>query len=105
VTCIIKAMAVSYKVGRPYRRAAIDFAKDPDQELYDRFYAACRTLSCDDMVLLSRTLHVSFRAVCYWRVAKRFPITKGTAKLIISWVENGKPTELVTQAEAAAGMF
>jgi len=98
-------MAVSCNVGRPRRIAVIDFTKDPDQELYDKFYDACHKLECRDMVPLARALQVSVRSVWRWKAGQGFPATKGTAMLVIMWVNNGKPTTELTQAQIAAGMF
>ena len=98
-------MAVSYRVGRPYHVADINFAEDHDQELYDRFYEACRALSYSEMVALARALQVTLRCMRYWREGKCFPSTRGTAMHVIAWVANGKPIKRVTQAEAAEGMF
>lgn len=98
-------MAVSYKVGRPYHIADISFNKDPDQELYDRFYKACRDLRYFETVVLARALQISVRTVRNWKAGRCFPTTRGTAILIIDWVERGKPQKMVSQAEASEGMF
>lgn len=102
---IIKAMAVNSKAGRPICRAVIDFSHDPDQELYNRFYGVCRTLSCSDMRRLARALRVNLATVYFWKQGHTFPVTRGTAKWVIQWVEEGKPVEWVSQADIAAGMF
>jgi len=87
-------MAVNTR-GRPICRAVIDFAHDPDEELYDRFYKACRTLSCSDMRKLARGLRVRLATIYFWRAGRTFPVTKGTAGFVIRWVEEGKPVEFV----------
>jgi hypothetical protein len=104
-TYIIKAMAISSKVGRPVCIAAIDFSYDLDQELYDRFYKACRTLNCCDIPKLAKALKISERGVWYWKEGKRFPETRGTAGWVIRWVEEGKPIEFRTQAQIAASVY
>ena len=98
-------MAVSSKVGRPVCMADIDFSRDPDQELYDRFYQVCRTLSCSDMRRLARGLRVTWATVYFWKKGKNFPATRGTAKLVIQWVEEGKPVKFMTQAQIAASVY
>jgi hypothetical protein len=104
-TYILYVMAVSCKVGRPYHVADIPFGKDPTQELYDKFYAACRELCYFDTVVLSRALGVSLVTIRLWKAGKRFPGREATARLVIDWVDRGKPQRIVTQAEAAASMF
>lgn len=98
-------MAVSCKVGRPYHVADIPFGKDSSQELYDRFYTACRELHYFDTVVLSRTLGVSLVTIRLWKAGKKFPGREATARLVIDWIEAGKPTKTITQAEAAASIF
>jgi hypothetical protein len=101
---IIKAMAVSAR-GRPVCIAALDFRHDPDQELYDEFYRACRTLSCSDIRKLARALRIDESTVRCWKKTKTFPVTRGTAKRVIKWVEEGKPIEFRTQAQIAASSY
>jgi len=98
-------MPVSCKVGRPYHRADIDLGYDPDQELYDRFYAACDTLRYFDTVLLSRTLGVTLVTIRLWKAHKTFPARRGIAFQVIEWVNNGKPEKIVTQAELAQSLL
>jgi len=98
-------MAASAKVGRPYHVADIDFSNDPDQDLYDEFYTACRGLRYFDTVVLGRALGVSLVTIRLWKAGKTFPQRRGTAMLVISWVKAGKPQRTVTQAEAATSMF
>ena len=98
-------MAVSYKVGRPYRVADIDFSKDPDQELYDRFFRACQDLRYFETVVLAKACRVDVRTVRRWKEGKNFPTTRGTAILVIDWVNRGKPEKIITQAEIARGML
>ena len=98
-------MAVSSKVGRPYHVADIDFRHDPDQELYDEFYQACRTLTYCDMRLLGKAFGVHWITVWRWKAGQVFPMRKGIARQLIDWVVNGKPQKTVTQAEAADTMF
>lgn len=102
---IFNAMAVSCKAGRPYHVADIDFGKDPDQDLYDQFYRACRTLSYSETVFLARACRVDVRSVRRWQSGKYFARRPGMAILVIDWVNNGKPQKMITQAEDAAGMF
>lgn len=102
---IFNTMAVRYKAGRPYHEADIDFGKDPDQDLYDQFYRACRTLSYSETVFLARACKVDVRSVRNWQSGKYFPTRRGTAVLILNWVNNGKPERIIKQAELAAGMF
>lgn len=90
-------MAISDKVGRPRRIADIDFRHDPEQELYDRFYAACRTLGWSEIWELAGALQVNLSTVKYWRLGKYFPATRGMAMHVIHWVERGKPTKMVTR--------
>jgi hypothetical protein len=89
-------MAIANR-GRPICRAVIDFTDDPDEELYNKFYKVCRTLSCSDMRKLARGLRVTLATVYFWRQGRSFPVTKGTAAFVIRWVEQGKPTEFVIQ--------
>jgi hypothetical protein len=98
-------MAVNCKVGRPYHVADICFAKDPDRELYDQFYRACRNLTYSETVILARAVKVDVRTVRRWQAGQYFPSRRGTAVLIIGWVDRGKPQKMITQAELAAGMF
>lgn len=98
-------MAVNCKVGRPYHVADIPFGKDPDRELYDQFYKACRKLSYFETVLLARACHVDVRTVRRWQSGRYYPARRGTAILVISWVDRGKPQKVVTQEELAEGMF
>ena len=98
-------MAVSCKVGRPYHKADIDFRHDPDQDLYDRFYAACDKLHYFDTVVLSRALGVNVVTIRLWKAHKTFPARRGTAHQVIDWVKRGKPEIVVKQAEAAGGMI
>lgn len=98
-------MAISCKVGRPYHVADICFGKDPDRELYDQFYRACRGLSYFETVLLARACRVDVRTVRRWQSGRYFPARRGTAVLVIGWVDRGKPQKIITQAELAAGMF
>jgi len=91
---IIKAMAVNTR-GRPICRAVIDFAHDPDEELHERFYKACQTLTCSDMRKLARAFRISLAAVYYWKLRTYFPEREGMAVLVIRWVEQGKPIEFV----------
>lgn len=97
-------MAVS-KVGRPYQVAALDLAKDPAQELYDRFYQACAALRYSDTVVLSRALGLHERSIRRWQYGENFPKRDATAMLIIRWVDNGKPRKVITQAGATRGMI
>jgi len=97
-------MAVSSKVGRPYRVPDIDLRYDPNQELYDRFYEACRTLSYSDMKLLGRFFGLNWITIWRWKAGKTFP-TQTIASQVILWVSTGKPLKTVTQAEAANSMF
>jgi hypothetical protein len=97
-------MAVSNR-GRPVCMAAIDFRLDPSQELYDRFYKACRTLDRSDIRKLARALHISERTVIYWKQTTTFPVTRGTAERVIQWVNEGKPVEFKTQAQIAAAIY
>lgn len=85
--------------------ADIPFCCDPDQELYDQFYKACRALSFFDTVVLARTLGVNVRTVRNWKAGKTFPPRRGLATLVIQWVTNGKPVKTMTQAEIANSMF
>jgi len=87
-------MAVNTR-GRPICRAVIDFRDDPDQELYKRFYEVCRTLSCSDMRKLARGLRVTLSTVYFWKQGRSFPMAEGTARLVMGWVERGKPIEFV----------
>jgi len=87
-------MAVNTR-GRPICRAVIDFAHDPDAELYDRFYKACQSLSCSDMRKLARGLDVTLATVYFWKQRHCFPVAEGTARLVIRWIEGGKPIEFV----------
>lgn len=98
-------MAASCKVGRPYHVADIDFKQDPDQELYDKFYAACAQLCYFDTVVLSRALGYSVVTIRLWKAGKTFPARRGIAMQVISWVEAGKPQKTITQAEAANSIF
>lgn len=98
-------MAVSCKAGRPYHIADIPFGEDSSQELYDNFYAICRELHYFDTVLLSRALGVSLVTIRLWKAGKRFPGREATARLVIAWVNGGKPQKTITQAEANASMF
>lgn len=102
---ILSVMAVSCRVGRPYRIADICFAKDPDRDLYDQFYRVCRGLSYSDTVILARSLKVTVRTVRRWQSGKYFPARRGTAVLVLGWVDRGKPQKTITQAELAAAMF
>lgn len=104
-TCIIYTMAVSYKVGRPYQMADIDFTKDPDQELYDSFYAACDKLHYFDTVVLSRALGVHVVTVRRWKAHQTFPPGRGIAQQIIDWVNMGKPRKVVTRVQASPRML
>ena len=97
-------MAVSAKVGRPYRVPDIDLKHDPEQELYDQFYEACRQLTYDDMILLGRFFGIHWITVWRWKAGHTFP-KQGAAMQVILWVNDGKPTKTVTQAEAADTMF
>lgn len=97
-------MAVNTR-GRPICMAAIDFRSDPDKELYEKFYEACQMLSRSDIRKLARALDVNERTILYWKETKTFPVTRGTAKRVIQWVEEGKPIEFRTQAQIAASMY
>lgn len=97
-------MAVNTR-GRPICMAAIDFANDPDKELYDKFYEACKTLSCSDIRKLARALDINECTIRYWRKTKTFPVTRGTARRVIQWVEEGKPVEFRTQAQIATSSY
>lgn len=98
-------MAVQSNAGRPVCMADIDFSHDPDQELYDRFYEVCRTLSCTDMRKLARGLQVTLATVYFWKGGNSFPVTRGTAKWVIQWVEEGKPVKFMTQAQIATSVY
>jgi hypothetical protein len=80
--------------------AAIDFANDPDQKLYDKFYEVCATLNYSDMRKLARGLRIDESTVRYWKATKTFPVTRSTAQRVIQWVEEGKPVEFI-----APGMY
>ena len=97
-------MAVSCKAGRPYRVADISFAKDPDRELYNQFHEVCRSLSYYDTVIVARACRVDVRTVRRWQTGESFPGRRGTAVLVIDWVNRGKPRKEITQAELAASM-
>ena len=96
-------MAVRCKAGRPYHVADISFSNDPDTELYEKFYAACRNLSYFEMAVLARALKVDARTVRRWRSGRYFPSRRGLAILVIRWVDRGKPQRTITQAELASG--
>ena len=98
-------MVLGCKVGRPYHKADIDFAYDPDLELYDKFYAACDQLRYFDTVLLSRTLGVSIVTIRLWKAHKTFPARRGIAFQVIDWVNRGKPERIITQAQHAQGLL
>jgi len=98
-------MAVSSKVGRPCHVADINLKHDPDQGLYDTFYATCSQLHYSDTVRLSRALGVTLVTIRLWKAKKTFPSRRGMALQIIDWVNRGKPERRVTQAEIAAGML
>jgi hypothetical protein len=85
--------------------AAIDFRLDPSQELYDRFYKACQALDYSDIRRLARTLGIDESTIKYWKQTKTFPVTRGTAKRVIQWVNQGKPVEFKTQAQIAAAIY
>jgi len=89
-------MALSNR-GRPICRAAIDFSVDPDKELYDDFYRACQTMGCVDIRRLAKALGIAESTIRFWKTTKTFPVTRGTAKYVIQWVEQGKPIEFVIQ--------
>lgn len=91
---IIKAMAINTR-GRPICRAVIDFANDPDEQLYEQFYEVCRHLDCSDMRKLARAFRVDLSTVYRWKLQTYFPERKGIAALVIRWVEQGKPVEFV----------
>ena len=98
-------MAVNCKVGRPYHIADIDFRHDPDQELYDRFFEACRGLCYFETVVLAKALRVNVRTVRRWKEGRNFPTTRGTAMLVISWVNSGKPMKIISQAANSTAML
>ena len=98
-------MATSVRVGRPYQEADINFTEDPDQELYDQFYAACADLHYFDTVVLSRTLGVHIVTVRRWKAGQTFPPSKGRAQCVIDWVNMGKPRKIVPRAQATRGML
>lgn len=98
-------MAVSYRVGRPYQMADIDFTEDPDQKLYDEFYAACDQLHYFDTVVLARTLGIHVVTVRRWKAHKTFPPGRSTAQRIIDWVNMGKPRKLIPRSQARSTMF
>lgn len=98
-------MAASVKVGRPCCVADIDLRHDPDQELYNQFFDACRRLDYPDVRRLARALQVGTSTVRSWRAGQHFPTTRGTAVLVIGWVDRGKPVKMITQAEMAASIF
>jgi len=99
---IFNVMAGRYRVGRPYHEADIDFSKDPDQDLYDQFFRACRTLSYSETVFLARACKVNVRSVRNWQSGKYFPTRRGVAILILGWVNNGKPERIVKQADVSS---
>ncbi len=98
-------MAGSGKVGRPYQVADIDFADDPDLELYDRFYEACSGLRYSDTVVLARTFGFEERTIRNWKAGFTFPPKTMIATKVILWVKNGKPRKIITQAGASAGVL
>lgn len=98
-------MAVNGKAGRPVSEADIDWGHSPGQELYNRFYEACRTLNYGDMCNLAKAFKVSLAAVMLWKSGKRFPVNKDIPFFIIGWVEAGKPVRTRTQAEIASNML
>ena len=98
-------MAISCKVGRPYHVADINFRHDPDQDLYDTFYAACDQLHYFDTVLLSRALGVNIVTIRLWKAHKTFPSRRGMAYHVIDWVNRGKPEKIIKQAEITRSML
>lgn len=97
-------MAIGSKAGRPYHIADIDFRYDPDQGLYDRFYAACDQLHYFDTVVLSRALGVNIVTIRLWKAHKTFPSKRGMAFQVINWVDSGKPQRTVRQEKVAVSM-
>ncbi len=93
------------KVGRPICMADIDFAHDPNQEIYDRFYEACRDLTCADMRRLARALRVHITTVIRWKSGRLFPSEIGTPILVIQWVDKGKPLKMISQADISSSTF
>lgn len=85
--------------------ADINFRHDPDQDLYDRFYAACDQLHYFDTVLLSRALGVNIVTIRLWKAHKTFPSRRGTALQVIDWIDRGKPQKVITQAGLASSMI
>jgi hypothetical protein len=96
---------IALRTGRPYHTADIDFSKDPDLELYARFYEACSTLCYFDTVVLSRALGVDVVTVRRWKARQNFPERKGTAQHVINWVASGKPRKIVSQREGSTSQI
>lgn len=98
-------MAVNAKAGRPICEADLDWEHSPGQEIYSRFYEACRGLNYSDMCRLARALKVTLTAVMDWKSGRRFPPGLDLPFLVIRWVERGKPVRMKTQAEIADNML
>jgi len=79
-------------INTPYQRMHFD-------EFQLRFWEALKTLTYHDCLYLSRTIGVSIHAIQSWKYARRLaPRDSYHMFAIIRWVEDGKPTERISDS-------
>lgn len=98
-------MITRHAAGRPSLEADIDFATDPDLQLYQDFYNAMKGLSYGEKRALARGMHVCYNTIVNWSKLNSFPPRRGTAVLVIQWVRNGKPMRKVYQSNSPVGFL
>lgn len=96
-------MALAFR-GRPRCVAVFDSPGDKAMFYYDKFYAACDTLSYSDCRALAYGLDISLRQVYNWRNHKSFPRI-GLVLTVMDWVAAGKKTKLVGQREIMTSLL
>jgi len=98
-------MAVSCsRAGRPCLVADIDFSKDIELPLWDRFHEVCSKFRYAEIMAVSRAFAVHYNTVERWKYGLQFP-RKGIAQQVIDWVEQGKPMKRVLPGQIVSGML
>jgi hypothetical protein len=91
-----------YKPGRPSYWADLSENRDPAQPVYDKFYAAVKTLTPREARALAHTLGYQHVSIWRWMKTKTAP-DYGIMAKVIAWVENGKP--VIKRQRMRAAMF
>jgi len=99
-------MAGYSNAGRPSLVADIDFSKDYELKLWDRFFDVCSGFRYAEIMAVSRAYAVNYHTVEKWKYGLQFPRkSPGMAQQIIDWVERGKPMRKVLASQSVSTML